>query len=67
MKNEEYYITYQLGYWKKVDHWTRCSGDIVGTECHREIPPGEKFLKTNITDFDGISLYLCQECAKKEA
>lgn len=68
MTNEEYYITYQLGYWKKTLHWNRCAGpDVAGTTCDRAIAPGEPFLKTGLHDLDGNEFYLCQECAKKEA
>jgi hypothetical protein len=67
MTNEEYYITYQLGYWKKTLHWNKChGGEIAKTGCEKDIPPGEAFIKTGLHDVDGVSFYLCHDCAKKE-
>ena len=72
MTNEEYYTTEHLGYWKIFNRHLQpktccCGGDISGTGCFREIEPGEPILKTGLFDNDGSALYLCQECAQKEA
>jgi hypothetical protein len=68
MTNADYYIDNHQGDWRLAGKPRLCDGRTIlgpGHDCDRVINIGENYLRTGIYDEDGLSIILCEECAKQ--